>query len=148
MFPVNTGPARSLRLTSTTVVVDDAYALTGTSHLWRRGMTFDSSIGCRSSTSSSSAAGRNRCAPFVAGCSQVDWGLRWHSYLRIQQRSWAIRQLRKRGGGHRLATGKQERPELKPTEDDHNAWNRDGSPKGGLSSWRSTSTSPWFNLPP
>ncbi|MBL8973166.1 MAG: hypothetical protein JNK56_21450, partial [Myxococcales bacterium] len=27
---------------STTAIVDDAYALTGTTHLWRRGLSFDS----------------------------------------------------------------------------------------------------------
>jgi hypothetical protein len=31
------------RPASTTVIVDDVFALTGTTHLWRRGLTFDSS---------------------------------------------------------------------------------------------------------
>ena len=35
---------RSTRLSSTSVIVDDAYALTGTTHLWRRGLCFDSSV--------------------------------------------------------------------------------------------------------
>ena len=44
VFAPSAGPGRSLRLASTTVIVDDAYALTGTTHLWRRGLSFDSSL--------------------------------------------------------------------------------------------------------
>lgn len=43
-FSPAAGPGRSLRIASTTVVVDDAYALTGTTHLWRRGLSFDGSF--------------------------------------------------------------------------------------------------------
>ncbi len=35
---------RAVRLASTAAVVDDAFALTGTTHLWRRGLSWDSSI--------------------------------------------------------------------------------------------------------
>lgn len=35
-------PGRSRSLASTTVVIDDAETLTGTTHLWRRGLSFDS----------------------------------------------------------------------------------------------------------
>jgi hypothetical protein len=31
-------------MATTTVIIDDAYALTGAAHLWRRGLTFDSSL--------------------------------------------------------------------------------------------------------
>src|SRR5205814_3372223 len=40
VFSPSSGPGRSLRIASTTVIVDDAYVLTGTAHLWRRGLTF------------------------------------------------------------------------------------------------------------
>jgi len=43
LFSPNAGPGRSMRMASTTVIVDDAYAFTGSTHLWRRGLTFDSS---------------------------------------------------------------------------------------------------------
>jgi hypothetical protein len=43
-FSPSAGPGRALRLASTTVVIDDAFAVTGTTHLWRRGLTFDSSL--------------------------------------------------------------------------------------------------------
>lgn len=40
----NAGTGRRLHLSSTTVIVDDAYLLTGSTHLWRRGLSFDSSL--------------------------------------------------------------------------------------------------------
>jgi hypothetical protein len=43
-FAPSAGANRSVRLASTTVIVDDAYALVGTAHLSRRGLTFDSSV--------------------------------------------------------------------------------------------------------
>lgn len=43
-FAPGAGAGRSVRFASTTVIVDDAFALTGTTHLWRRGLTFDSSL--------------------------------------------------------------------------------------------------------
>jgi len=38
------GPGRPLHMGSTVVIVDDVYLLGGTTHLWRRGLTFDSSL--------------------------------------------------------------------------------------------------------
>lgn len=38
------GPDRPSFMSSTTVIVDDAILITGTTHLWRRGLTFDSSL--------------------------------------------------------------------------------------------------------
>ncbi len=44
LFSPGVGADRALRLASTSVVVDDAFALTGTTHLWRRGLSWDSSL--------------------------------------------------------------------------------------------------------
>jgi hypothetical protein len=44
VFSPGAGVGRSLRMASTTVIVDDVFALTGTTHLWRRGLSFDSSL--------------------------------------------------------------------------------------------------------
>jgi hypothetical protein len=44
VFAPSAGQGRSLRLSATTVIVDDAYALTGSTHLWRRGLSFDGSL--------------------------------------------------------------------------------------------------------
>lgn len=43
-FTPTAGPGRPLHMASTTIIVDDAYLLAGTTHLWRRGLTFDSSL--------------------------------------------------------------------------------------------------------
>ena len=44
VFNPVTGPGRSLHLDATSVIVDDAWALTGGTHLWRRGLSFDASL--------------------------------------------------------------------------------------------------------
>jgi hypothetical protein len=43
-FSPAAGSGRTIRLATTTVVVDDAWALTGTTHLSRRGLSYDSSL--------------------------------------------------------------------------------------------------------
>jgi hypothetical protein len=44
VFSPGVGAGRALRMATTTVVVDDVFSVTGTTHLWRRGLTFDSSL--------------------------------------------------------------------------------------------------------
>ncbi|WNG58798.1 hypothetical protein F0U59_31745 [Archangium gephyra] len=44
VFAPGVGAGRALRIASTSVVVDDAYALTGSTHLSRRGLSWDSSL--------------------------------------------------------------------------------------------------------
>ena len=44
VFHPTSGRDRALDLVSTAVVVDDVYALAGTSHLWRRGLSFDGGL--------------------------------------------------------------------------------------------------------
>ncbi len=43
VFSPSAGPGRTLKLATTTVIVDDAWAIVGTTHLWRRGLSYDSS---------------------------------------------------------------------------------------------------------
>ena len=43
VFSPSAGPGRTLKLATTTVIVDDAWAMVGTTHLWRRGLSYDSS---------------------------------------------------------------------------------------------------------
>jgi hypothetical protein len=43
VFSPSAGPGRSLKTATTTVIVDDAWAMVGTTHLWRRGLSYDSS---------------------------------------------------------------------------------------------------------
>jgi hypothetical protein len=44
VFSPGADTGRAMRFASTSVVVDDAFALTGTTHLWRRGLSWDSSL--------------------------------------------------------------------------------------------------------
>ncbi|MGB3723909.1 MAG: hypothetical protein WA979_13980, partial [Pacificimonas sp.] len=44
VFTPVAGVERPLHMATTTVIVDDAYVLTGSAHPWRRGLTFDSAL--------------------------------------------------------------------------------------------------------
>jgi hypothetical protein len=136
LFAVNTGPARSLRLASTTVIVDDAYALTGTAHLWRRGMTFDSSLAVAVFDEELDRGRPREVRAFrralIAGRLGIGIAQLPEDPAELLL---AIRQLRKRGGGHRLATEAHETPEIGPSEEDRKVWDRDGTPTGDLGSW-------------
>jgi hypothetical protein len=44
VFAPAAGAGRSMRLASTVVVVDDCWAMVGTTHLWRRGLAYDASL--------------------------------------------------------------------------------------------------------
>jgi len=44
LFTPTAGSGRRLHMAATTVIVDDIVAITGTTHLWRRGLSFDSSL--------------------------------------------------------------------------------------------------------
>jgi hypothetical protein len=43
VFSPSAGPGRTLKLATTTVIVDDAWCLVGSTHLWRRGLSYDAS---------------------------------------------------------------------------------------------------------
>lgn len=44
LFTPAAGPGRPLHMVSTVVIVDDTFLLAGPTHLWRRGLTFDSAL--------------------------------------------------------------------------------------------------------
>ena len=44
LFSPVAGPGRPYHMAATTVIVDDALLISGSTHLWRRGLTFDSSL--------------------------------------------------------------------------------------------------------
>ncbi len=45
LFSPNAGPNRTLHLSATTIIIDDMYAFVGSTHLWRRGLSYDMSVG-------------------------------------------------------------------------------------------------------
>ncbi|GAA4596659.1 hypothetical protein GCM10023194_69430 [Planotetraspora phitsanulokensis] len=129
VFNPVTGPGRSLHLDATSVVVDDAWALTGGTHLWRRGLSFDASLAVavfdERLTDGRPAdvvafrraliAGRLGLAPTLLPEDPVELVS-------------AVRQLSTRGGGLRLSPEPIQTPEPMPSDFDTTVWNPDGSP--------------------
>jgi hypothetical protein len=130
VFCPGAGGDRPLYLASTTVVIDDVYAVTGTTHLWRRGLTFDSSLACALFDENLTD---NRCTEvarfrtaLMARRLGVPVGTLPDDPADLTR---AIRELDQRGS-ERLAAIPIKRPKLPPnapTESDYKIWNPDGS---------------------
>lgn len=137
VFCPGAGGTRPLYLASTTVIVDDVYALTGTTHLWRRGLTFDSSLAC---SVFDERVARGRCAEvtgfrtaLLARRLGVPVGTLPDDPIELVR---AIIELDRRGS-ERLAAVPITPPAPPvagqpsyPTEDDVALWNPDGSLEG------------------
>jgi len=134
-FQPSAGPGRSLRLATTTVVVDDCYVVSGTTHLWRRGLSFDSSYAV-ALTDDQFVDGRSheihqfRLEVLAGRLGLLTAQLPQDS----QELVGAIKTLVKRGGLGRLAVGAIERrdPVEVTTNDpevitEEEVWNPDGS---------------------
>jgi hypothetical protein len=134
VFSPGAGGTRPLYLASTTVVIDDVYALTGTTHLWRRGLSFDSSLAC---SVFDERVTRGRCtelatfrAALMARRLGVPVGTLPDDPIDLVR---AIHELDRRGS-ERLAAVPITAPPppvvgqaTYPTDDDANLWNPDGS---------------------
>jgi hypothetical protein len=130
LFSPGAGEGRSIRFASTSVVIDDAFALTGTTHLWRRGLTWDSSL--------AAAAFDER---LIDGRPQDVRGFRIQlladrlgiAATRVPEDPGelvkAIRALDDRGSD-RLSTVPIVRPTQAPANGDIDTWNPDGSISG------------------
>ncbi|MDZ7779810.1 MAG: hypothetical protein U5R14_07735 [Gemmatimonadota bacterium] len=135
-FSPAAGPGRSLRIASTSVVVDDAYAFTGSTHLWRRGLSFDSSYAVaafdervRDGRPAAVTSFRRR---LLAGRLGVELGGVPDDPVQIVR---AVRDLSSRGGFGRLAAERIRAPDptLTTSTDpstisDVDLWDPDGSP--------------------
>ena len=138
-FSPAAGPGRSLRLTSTTVVVDDAYALTGTTHLWRRGLSFDSSF---AAAVFDEALTLGRPADLVGFRRRLLAGRLGIHLADLPddpaELVLAIQLLQQRGGFGSLAVAIIPRPDptananQNPIVTDEDAWNPDGSLRPGF----------------
>ncbi len=136
LMSVNAGAGRSLRQSSTTVIVDDAFAMTGTAHLWRRGMTFDSSISVAVFDEELDRGRPREIRAFRRSLIAGRLGLKPSQLPEDpDELLLGIRQLSKRGGGHRLAVERIVTRELEPTKDDPTVWNRDGRAGENLADW-------------
>ncbi|WP_300080732.1 hypothetical protein [Propioniciclava sp.] len=133
VFTPVTGPGRSLHLDATSVLVDDAWAITGGAHLWRRGLSFDASLAV-SAFDERVAGGRPAEVvafrrALIAGRLGLAANLLPEDPAELVR---AIRQLSARGGGLRLSPEPIEQPKPAPAESDVAIWNPDGSPVTGF----------------
>jgi hypothetical protein len=140
VFSPSAGPGRSLKLATTAVIVDDAWAMVGTTHLWRRGLSYDSSYA-------------------VSVCDDRLESGRPQEVLRFRRQLCAdrlgiavtevpddpaalvaaVRALVARGGFGRLAADRIRPPQEEPTTlaagatlTEVDVWNPDGSPPATL----------------
>ncbi len=137
-FSPASGPGRTLRLSSTTVIADDAFLVTGSTHLWRRGFSFDSSLAA-SLFDEEVTNGRPRAILdfrrlLIANRLGVDPLTVPDDPIGLLE---AVRLFVQRGGGTKLAIPSIERPDPAPTATDNDARNPDGSPNPTLrvSAW-------------
>ena len=130
------GPGRALHLASTTIVVDDAILLTGAAHLWRRGLTFDSSLAAglfdETVTAGRPAAVRAARLQLMANALALPLALVPEDAVEAVQ---ALRALDAAGGKGRVAAGAYPPADDPTSPTDHEIWNPDGGPAG---------TSDWF----
>jgi hypothetical protein len=129
VFTPVTGPGRALCLDATSVVVDDAWALTGSTHLWRRGLSFDASLAVavfdeRLTNGRPADVVAFRRA-LLAGRLGLPASLLPEDPAELVR---AVRQLAARGGGLRLSPQTIDAPDPVPSDLDVGAWNPDGSP--------------------
>lgn len=129
VFNPTTGPGRALHLDATSVVVDDAWALTGGTHLWRRGLSFDFSLAVTVFDERLTEGRPAEVVAFrralVAGRLGLPLELLPEDPAELVR---AVRTLSERFGGLRLSPATLTAPDPMPNDLDVDAWNPDGSP--------------------
>lgn len=129
----NAATGRSLYLSSTTVIIDDAYLLTGTTHLWRRGLSFDASLAV-SVLDETVEGGRSRTVRQLRRQLIADrLGLSVHFLPENPSDLMeALRLLPGRDGGRRLTLRTVAGSILSTDTTTNNVWNPDASPGSGF----------------
>ncbi|MCA9695050.1 MAG: hypothetical protein KC636_36055, partial [Myxococcales bacterium] len=142
VFHPAAGPQRSLLLHSTAVVVDDVYALVGTSHLWRRGLSFDSSYAVALTDDRLEDDRAQEIAAFRRSLCAGRLGLALPELPDDPaELAFGLRLLASRGGHGRLAAKRIAPPDPDPalagligssSMTSFDIWDRDGSPESGF----------------
>lgn len=140
VFSPSAGPGRSLKVATTAVIVDDAWVMVGTTHLWRRGLSYDGSYAVSVCDDRLETGRPQEVLRFRRQLCADRLGV---SVAEIPDDAAdlvdAVRALVTRGGFGRLVADRIRPPEEAPTtlnpgaaltEDD--VWNPDGSPPTGL----------------
>ena len=134
-FTPTAGSGRPLHMASTTVIVDDAILVTGSTHLWRRGLTFDSSLAVALFDEAVAAA---RPAAVRAARRQLigDRLAIAPSLVPDDPRHLvaSLERLNAAGGLMRVAPNAYPAADDPTTDGDLEVWNPDGS-KDGTSDW-------------
>ena len=130
-FVTNAGPHRSLRLASSVAVIDDAFAMLGRTHFWRRGLSFDISLSAavfdEALSQGRPAALRAFRTALLAGRLGVDVAA---IPVEGDDLTRAITQLVARGGLGRLSTQDLAVQDFNMTDPEAQFWNPDGSTYG------------------
>ncbi len=133
LFTAVTGPGRSLLIDATTVVVDDAWAMTGGTHLWRRGLGYDGSLAV---SVFDERLNDGRPAEIVALRRGLVAGRLGIPVSMLPEDPDdlldAVARLAAAGGGLRLSPSVLTPPDPVPTATDVSVWNPDGSPVTGF----------------
>lgn len=139
VFSPSAGPARTLTLATTTVIVDDAFLLTGTTHLWRRGLSYDGSYAATVFDDQMEAGRPAEILRFRRSLLADRLGLAERELPEDpKELVEALQALIARGGLGRLASDRL-RPPLPEASTagaaftEFDVWNPDGSPSGVLS---------------
>ena len=135
LFTPIAGPGRPLHMASTTVVVDDVWLLTGSTHLWRRGLSFDSSLAValfdETTVRGRPAALRQARRQLVADRLGVDISLIGDDMAQLRA---TINRLNLAGGLQRVQPNVYPAAADTTSTADLQIWNPDGRP-GGTSDW-------------
>jgi hypothetical protein len=127
VFSPGAGAGRALRFASSTVVVDDVLAITGTTHLWRRGLTFDSSLAAAVFDERTTDGRSSEVRAFRVRLLADRLGL---PVTRLPDDAIelvrAVREFDQRGSV-RLSATPIVAPDPAPTPADEDAWNPDGT---------------------
>lgn len=135
LFTPTAGSGRALHMASTTVVVDDALLVSGSTHLWRRGLTFDSSlaVGLFDETVAQGRPSAVRAARRQLLADRLGVAVTLvPDDARQMLRS--VERLNAAGGLQRVATGIYAAADDTTSDADRSVWNPDGTP-GGTSDW-------------
>ncbi len=127
LFSPVAGPGRALHMASTTLIVDDAVLISGSTHLWRRGLTFDSSLAV-SLFDETVAVGRP--AAIRAARAQLVANMLGYAVNLIpddpEDLFDALEQMNRTGGLGRVKPGLYPAKTDPTTTGDLDAWNPDG----------------------
>jgi hypothetical protein len=135
LFTPTAGSGRALHMASTTVIVDDAWLATGSTHLWRRGLSFDSSFAValfdENTSSGRPAAIRNARRQLIGDRLGIAATLVSDD---AQQLRANVFRLNAAGGLQRVQTNAYPAAADTTSAADLEIWNPNGRP-GGTSDW-------------